>query len=131
MKSNYLKFLIPLWVVGILIYVYVSPGEYKLVPILAVLFMGAGFWYALVRFLRSNTAEHLPQKPLDITDFERKVKIAKPLRIVGMSFLILQLLVWLEVFRFRYDESLSLLVIVFLLAYILALVIFGRRQVNL
>lgn len=82
--------------------------------------MLSGFNYALFRHL-NNTHEEKKRdkKMLTINKFESEIKIAKPLRLLGLISFVLLLIVWMDLVSFKYSDYLSLLVIGLLLPYIL------------
>ncbi|AFL86228.1 hypothetical protein Belba_3742 [Belliella baltica DSM 15883] len=61
--------------------------------------------------------------------FEKTVKIAKPLRMIGLVFFMFQMILWLDIIEFEYDRHVFLLVIIPLLSYIfLAIQFHNSRQ---
>ena len=46
MNIKYLRFLIPIYSIGIVAFVYLGLGDTKVLPMITVLFMAVGFNYA-------------------------------------------------------------------------------------
>lgn len=60
--------------------------------------------------------------------FEKTVKIAKPLGMIDLVFFMFQMILWLDIIEFEYDRYVFLLVIIPLLSYILAIQFHNSRQ---
>ncbi|MCH7415636.1 hypothetical protein MM213_19195 [Belliella sp. R4-6] len=83
MNANYLKILIPLWSLGIIAFIILSPTELKILPMLAVIFMATGINYSLFKYLKAFPSEKSNLYYMNpFNQFEKTVKIAKPLRLV-------------------------------------------------
>lgn len=57
--------------------------------------MLSGFNYALFRHLNNTHGEKRDNKILTIDTFESEVKIAKPLRLLGLISFVMLLIVWM------------------------------------
>lgn len=61
--------------------------------------------------------------------FEKTVKIAKPLRMIGLVFFMFQMILWLDIIEFEYERYVFFLAIVPLPCYIfLAINFYNSRQ---
>lgn len=119
MQAKYLKFIIPFLTILAIFVLLFTDKNLNIVAIFSIIFMFAGFNYALFRHLNSSHEEKRINKILTIDKFESEIKIAKPLRFLGLISFILLIIVWLDLVSFKYSDYLSLLVICFLLPYIL------------
>lgn len=119
MQAKYLKFIIPLLTFLAIFILLFTDKDLNIVAIFSIIFMLSGFNYALFRHLNNTHEEKRDNKILTINKFESEIKIAKPLRLLGLISFVLLLIVWMDLVSFKYSDYLSLLVIGFLLPYIL------------
>jgi hypothetical protein len=137
MNIKYLRFLIPICSMGIVAFVYLGLGDMKVLPMIAVLFMAAGFNYALLKYLKGTQQEEdgnnqqksgNSMKRLNL--YEETVKIAKPLRMVGSILFMILMIMWLDIIEFEYESYFYLLVLTVLLTYVLLGVLFFNKQLK-
>ncbi|MCH7399565.1 hypothetical protein MM236_16295 [Belliella sp. DSM 107340] len=97
---------------------------------LAVVFMATGINYSLFKYLKAFPSEKSNLYYMNpFNQFEKTVKIAKPLRMIGLVFFMFQMILWLDIIEFEYDRYVFFLVIVPLLSYIfLAINFYNSRQ---
>lgn len=119
MQAKYLKFIIPLLTFLAIFILLFTDKDLNIVAIFSIIFMLSGFNYALFRHLNNTHEEKRYNKILTINKFESEIKIAKPLRLLGLISFVLLLIVWMDLVSFKYSDYLSLLVIGLLLPYIL------------
>jgi positive regulator of sigma E activity len=133
MNIHYLKFLIPIFTIVLVAFVYFSPIEFKILPMAAVIFMATGFNYALFKHFKTSGLEKKKgnhQKPFKHSDFEKNVKFAKPLRIVGMILFAVLMLSWTDFVEINLHSGFSLIVIAVLITYFFLAVNYYRKEIK-
>ncbi|GGF17611.1 hypothetical protein GCM10011339_01910 [Echinicola rosea] len=89
--------------------------------------MVAGFNYALYKYLKTIPERKNQNITRTYNQFEKSVKVAKPLRIIGTILFMALMTMWLDIVKFKYESYFSLLVMAILLSYVLLGVIFIRK----
>lgn len=85
---------------------------------LAVIFMAAGINYALFKYLKFSSVNNNKRTHINsYNQFENEVKIAKPLRIVGMILLAVLVLSWIDFIDLNLPKHFVLLVLIILLVH--------------
>lgn len=117
MIAKHLKFVMPLFSILVIAIFVLGNRDLNFIAIGAILFMLAGFNYALFKYLNINSEEREEQKIKFSNKFESEVKIAKPLRFVGLVSIFVLLVDRFGLFTVVYSEYLYLLVIFLFLPY--------------
>ena len=106
-------------------YLIVSVKDFKLIPIAVTVFMASGVLYSLFKYL--NQGKKM-QSNINIKQFEIEYKIAKPLRLIGMIFLILQFSMMIELFHLSFDPYFALLSVVSFSVYFILFIVYYRKR---
>lgn len=125
MNKKYLAIFHSLWSIGIVVLVYISLEEFKLLPMLAVISMALAINYAIY----SNYKIGLPKKNImnriPKSDNNKKLKII--LRAIGVILFSIQLAIYCDFLQFKYD-SYSSAVILFILVLIMSIGIIMQKK---
>ena len=116
---------IVLWMLFIVSYLIISVKDFKLIPIAVTVFMASGVLYSLFKYL--NQGKKM-QNNINIKQFEIEYKIAKPLRLIGIIFLILQFSMMIELFHLSFDPYFALLSVVSFSGYFILLILYSRKR---
>ena len=116
---------IVLWMLFIVSYLIISVKDFKLIPIAVTVFMASGVLYSLLKYL--NQGKKM-QNNINIKQFEIEYKIAKPLRLIGIIFLILQFSMMIELFHLSFDPYFALLSVVSFSGYFILLILYSRKR---
>lgn len=127
-NKKYLTIFHSLWSIGIVLFVYFGLGEFKILPMFAVIFMAAGVHYSIYKYLRDSPSHQQSIELMDIDKFENSYRIAKPLRIIGLALSILQAFISLNLLTFKYDSFIIYLALLFLMVYIFLAFFYYRNQ---
>lgn len=95
---------------------------------LAVIFMAAGINYALFKYLKFSPRER--NNLNSYHQFENEVKIAKPLRIVGMILLAVLVLSWIDFIDLNLPKYFVLLVLIILLVHFFLAINYFRKLIS-
>ena len=116
---------IVLWMLFIVSYLIISVKDFKLIPIAVTVFMASGVLYSLFKYL--NQGKKM-QNNINIKQFEIEYKIAKPLRLIGIIFLILQFSMMIELFHLSFDPYFALLSVVSFSGYFILFILYSRKR---
>ena len=116
---------IVIWMLFIVSYLIVSVRDFKLIPIAVTVFMATGVLYSL--FIYLNQGKKM-QNNVNIKQFEIEYKIAKPLRLIGIIFLLLQFSMMIELFHLSFDPYFALLSVVSFSVYFILFIVYYRKR---
>ncbi|GHB45480.1 hypothetical protein [Mongoliitalea lutea] len=131
MNIKYLKIIIPTWTLALVAFVYFSPTQLKVIPMLTVLFMAAGVNYALYKYLKATPSEQANIAQISLLErFKKKSKVAKPLRLAGLLLFATQVAVWLELIHFSNASFIGICALIVLLAYTALAIRFYTKEIK-
>lgn len=98
---------------------------------LAVIFMAAGSNYALFKYVKFSPLEKSKRTHLNsYSQFEKEVKIAKSLRIVGMILFAVLMLSWIDFINLNLPKYFGLFVLTILLLQFFLAINYYRKKLK-